>query len=58
MPNPTGRASSWADKWAWRSFDAAASTAVERLTEKLKSQFPDLVLIVAGGWMIKVHWPS
>ena len=28
--------------------DAAASTAVERLTEKLKSQFPDLVLIVAG----------
>jgi TonB family protein len=27
---------------------AAASTAVERLTEKLKSQFPDLVLIVAG----------
>jgi TonB family protein len=27
---------------------AAASTAVERLTERLKSQFPDLVLIVAG----------
>jgi TonB family protein len=27
---------------------AAAATAVERLTEKLKSQFPDLVLIVAG----------
>jgi TonB family protein len=27
---------------------AAASTPVERLTEKLKSQFPDLVLIVAG----------
>jgi TonB family protein len=27
---------------------AAISTAVERLTEKLKSQFPDLVLIVAG----------
>jgi TonB family protein len=27
---------------------AAASTAVEKLTERLKSQFPDLVLIVAG----------
>ena len=27
---------------------AAASSAVERLTDKLKSQFPDLVLIVAG----------
>jgi TonB family protein len=27
---------------------AAASTPVERLTERLKSQFPDLVLIVAG----------
>src|SRR3981081_1427607 len=27
---------------------AAASTPVERLTEKLKSQFPDLALIVAG----------
>jgi TonB family protein len=27
---------------------AAASSPVERLTEKLKSQFPDLVLIVAG----------
>jgi TonB family protein len=27
---------------------ASASTSVERLTEKLKSQFPDLVLIVAG----------
>jgi TonB family protein len=27
---------------------AAASSAVERLTEKLKSQFPDLVLIVTG----------
>src|SRR5882672_353230 len=26
---------------------AAASTPVERLTERLKSQFPDLVLIVA-----------
>jgi TonB family protein len=27
---------------------AAASTPVERLTERLKTQFPDLVLIVAG----------
>lgn len=27
---------------------AAVSSAVERLTERLKSQFPDLVLIVAG----------
>jgi TonB family protein len=27
---------------------AAATSAVERLTEKIKSQFPDLVLIVAG----------
>jgi TonB family protein len=27
---------------------AAASSAVERLTEQLKAQFPDLVLIVAG----------
>lgn len=27
---------------------AAATTPVERLTEKLKAQFPDLVLIVAG----------
>ena len=27
---------------------AAAATAVERLTEKLKAQFPDLILIVAG----------
>jgi TonB family protein len=27
---------------------AAASTPVERLTDRLKSQFPDLVLIVAG----------
>ncbi len=28
--------------------DAAASTQVERLTQRLRSQFPDLVLIVAG----------
>ena len=28
---------------------SSLSTAVEQLTEKLKSQFPDLVLIVAGG---------
>jgi TonB family protein len=27
----------------------AVATAVQRLTDKLKSQFPDLVLIVAGG---------
>jgi TonB family protein len=28
---------------------SAASSPVDRLTERLKSQFPDLVLIVAGG---------
>jgi TonB family protein len=28
---------------------AAVSSPIERLTERLKSQFPDLVLIVAGG---------
>ena len=28
---------------------AAVSSPIERLTERLKSQFPDLILIVAGG---------